>query len=204
MSTIRQTVPYGPFVEKMEFANHACKGYQSHLERLAADHLEFCRKGGLTKRAILRLVVGVEMHSKTQNIQQLRHDLRNGPEHVFGFHQNCNAAFSTHEATNHSTPVQSSVSSHEDSVLSSAAPQEDFVLSSAAPQEDSILPSAAPQEDSVLYSAAPQEDSILNSPTTLEDHLDCIVAEEAECLLTVEDELDAQSVPLDTCVLLCH
>lgn len=69
-------------------------------------------------------------------------------------------------------------------------------MSSAAPQEDS-------QEDSVLSSTAPQEGSILNSPTTLEDHLDRIVAEEAECLLTV-DELDTQSAPLDTCITACH
>lgn len=33
------------------------------------------------------------MHSKTGNIQQLRHDLRNGPSHVFGDHCECTPAF---------------------------------------------------------------------------------------------------------------
>ena len=33
------------------------------------------------------------MHSKTGNVQQLRHDLRNGLNHVFGDHRECNLAF---------------------------------------------------------------------------------------------------------------
>ena len=33
------------------------------------------------------------MHSKTKNVSQLRHDLRNGPDQVFGDHTHCNPAF---------------------------------------------------------------------------------------------------------------
>jgi hypothetical protein len=95
--TIATTVPYGPHVKKIECANHACKGYRSRLEKLAKDHPEFRGKGGLTKRVIQRLTVGarfaIRTHSKTGNIHQLRHDLRNGPNHVFGNHTNCNPAF---------------------------------------------------------------------------------------------------------------
>ena len=33
------------------------------------------------------------MHSKTGDVKQLRHDLRNGPNYVFGEHHACNPAF---------------------------------------------------------------------------------------------------------------
>ena len=36
------------------------------------------------------------MHSATNNVQQLRHDLWNGPAHVFGDHKNCNSQFCQH------------------------------------------------------------------------------------------------------------
>ena len=69
MATLQQSVVYGPFIQKIECANHACKGYRSRLEKLAADHLEFRGRGGLTKRAMQRLTVGahvaIRMHSKT-------------------------------------------------------------------------------------------------------------------------------------------
>ena len=35
MSSIRESVPYGMFVQKIECANHACKAYRSRLEELA-------------------------------------------------------------------------------------------------------------------------------------------------------------------------
>ena len=99
MATITTTVPYGPFVRKIECANHACKAYRSRLEKLAKDHPEFRGKGGLTKRVIQRLTIGariaIRMHSQTGNVQQLRHDLRNGPNHVLGDHTKCNSAFCT-------------------------------------------------------------------------------------------------------------
>ena len=51
----------------------------------------------MTKRAIQRLTVGARiaiwMHSKDMNVQQVRHDLRDGSAHVFGDHSFCNPLF---------------------------------------------------------------------------------------------------------------
>ena len=100
MATIRTAVPYGMFVEKLECANHACKCYRNRLEALAKDHPEFRGKGGLTKRVMQRLTVGarisIRRHSQTGNVEKLRHDLRNGPAHVFGDHSNCDSQFCKH------------------------------------------------------------------------------------------------------------
>ena len=49
LATLQQSVIYGPFSQKIECANHVCKGYQSRLEKLAADHSEFQDRGGITK-----------------------------------------------------------------------------------------------------------------------------------------------------------
>ena len=61
--------------------------YRGRLETLTKDHAEFLGKGGLTKRAIQQLTIGARIaitnHSKTGNINQLRHDLRNGPARVW-------------------------------------------------------------------------------------------------------------------------
>ena len=76
MSSIRESVPYGMFVQKIECANHACKAYRSRPSQFRA-------KGGLTKQAIQRLTVGariaIHTHSKTRDLIKLRHGLRNGP-----------------------------------------------------------------------------------------------------------------------------
>ena len=75
MATIRQAVPYGIFVKKIECANHACKAYKSRLEVLAKDNPQYRGKGGLTKKTIQRLTVGARIaigkHSITNNISQL-------------------------------------------------------------------------------------------------------------------------------------
>ena len=52
MCTIVQSVLYGPFIQKVECANHVCKCYHSRLEAFAHDHPEFCGKGGQTKQVI--------------------------------------------------------------------------------------------------------------------------------------------------------
>ena len=38
MATIRQAVPYGIFVKKMERVIHACKAYRSRLKALGKDN----------------------------------------------------------------------------------------------------------------------------------------------------------------------
>ena len=89
LATIRQRVVYGSYVEKIECANHAVKCYRGRLEELAKDNPQYRGKGGLTKRA----QIAIRMHSKDMNVQQLRHDLRNGPAHVFGDHSSCYLLF---------------------------------------------------------------------------------------------------------------
>ena len=42
---LQQCVTYGPFIKKIECANHAYKCYRSKLESLAKDHPEFRGKG---------------------------------------------------------------------------------------------------------------------------------------------------------------
>ena len=75
MATIRQSVLYGVYVNKIECANHACKAYRSRVEALAKDNPQFRGKGGLTKKAMQRLTIGarmaIKMHSSTHNINQL-------------------------------------------------------------------------------------------------------------------------------------
>lgn len=75
MATIRQSVLYGVYVNKIECANHACKAYRSRVEALAKNNPQFRGKGGLTKKAIQRLTIGarmaIKMHSSTHNINQL-------------------------------------------------------------------------------------------------------------------------------------
>ena len=95
------------FVQKIECANHACKAYRSRLEELAKDHPQFRGKGGLTKKAIQRLTVGariaIRTHSKTRDLIKLRHDLRNGPHHVFGDHVSCSPQFCKYSPINNSS-----------------------------------------------------------------------------------------------------
>jgi hypothetical protein len=101
MAKIRQAVSYGIFVTTIECANHACKAYRSRLETVAKDNPQFRGRGGLTKKVNQRLTVGAKVatakHSKTGNVTQLRHDLRNGPSHVFGDHSQCSPEFCTYQ-----------------------------------------------------------------------------------------------------------
>lgn len=88
---------WGPMVTKVECANHSIKCYRNRLENFLQDFPKFKGKGGLTQRAIKRLTVGarcaIKMHSKTNNVQKLRSDLRDGPEHVFNNHSHFNPSF---------------------------------------------------------------------------------------------------------------
>ena len=93
---IRTKVPrWGRMVQKIECANHSVKCYRARLEKIIQDHKNFKRV--LTPSIIKRLTVGarcaIKMHATTGNVQQLRHDLRYGPNHVFNDHQHCNPVF---------------------------------------------------------------------------------------------------------------
>ena len=97
MANIRSSVPYGIFVTKIECANHACKAYRSRLEEPVRDCPQYKGKGGLTKRVIQCLTTGARIainhHSKNRDDAKLRHDLRNGPAHIFRDHKNCGEHF---------------------------------------------------------------------------------------------------------------
>ena len=97
LAAIRSQVIWGPYVLKLECANHACKNYRAKLEAIVHDNPRFKGRGGLTQKVIRRLTAAaraaIRMHSTTRNINQLRQDLRNAPFHVFGDHTNCSPSF---------------------------------------------------------------------------------------------------------------
>lgn len=67
MGSLQQFVGYGPFIGKIECANHPCKCSHSGLKTLVKDHPEFRGKGGLTKRVIQRLTIeGLQLHNRFQ------------------------------------------------------------------------------------------------------------------------------------------
>lgn len=84
-------------VTKIECANHAIKCYRNRLEAILQDYPQYKGKGGLTQNAIRRLTVGarcaIKMHTTDKDINLLRKDLRNGPNHVFNDHRNCSPTF---------------------------------------------------------------------------------------------------------------
>jgi len=60
-SNISKFVPvWGPYVQKIECANHATKCLRSNLEKLVSDKPHYKGKGGLTKSNILRITTGVK------------------------------------------------------------------------------------------------------------------------------------------------
>ena len=84
LHSIHTKVPvWGRYIQKIECANHALKNYHSKLEAIVKDNKGYKRKHGLSQKQIKRLTSGaraaIRMHSQTRNIDQLRHDLRNGP-----------------------------------------------------------------------------------------------------------------------------
>ena len=68
MNSIQQYVPvWGNMVTKVECANHAMKCYHNRLEKIVQDFPRYKGKGGLTQKAMKRLVVGarcaIKMHT---------------------------------------------------------------------------------------------------------------------------------------------
>ena len=106
-TTLLQEVPvYGRSIKKMECANHACKCYRSSLESLVQNKPQYKGKGGLTMKMRKRLTsaarCAIKMRSKEVDrkkaVKLLEHDLRNGPYHCFGIHDQCSSDFCTHKA----------------------------------------------------------------------------------------------------------
>ena len=98
LNSVLQMVPvWGRYVRKIECVNHALKNYRAKLENIMKENPAYKGAGKLTQKQIKRLTAGaraaIRMHAPTRNIDQLRHDLRNAPNHVFGDDSKCNSAF---------------------------------------------------------------------------------------------------------------
>ena len=100
--TLIQQVPgWGHAIRKLECANHCCKCYRGSLEKLVQDNPSYKGNGGLTERMRQRLVsaarCAIRMRSRESDrllgIRLLKADLKNGPNHCFGHHNNCSPDF---------------------------------------------------------------------------------------------------------------
>jgi hypothetical protein len=96
MKKVRELVPYGRHVKKIECANHAVKCYTKALFKIVEARPDL--KGILTRQKILRLkkaARGAIAHNSTtgNSVVSLVHDLKNGPKHVFGCHAECRDYF---------------------------------------------------------------------------------------------------------------
>ena len=90
-------ISYGCHVQKVECANHAVKCYQNRLEALCKEHPYYRGCHGLSDARMKRITHGarcaIKMHSTTGDVAALRRDLRNGVQHYFGNHKNCNSVY---------------------------------------------------------------------------------------------------------------
>ena len=96
-SVVTGVPSYGRDITKVECASHAVKCYRNRLEALCNEKSDYHGKHGLSPAMMKRITHGarcaIKMHSVTGDITALRHDLRNGPRHYFGIHNDCNSAF---------------------------------------------------------------------------------------------------------------
>ena len=98
---LREEVPYGRHIEKIDCANHICKNLQSHLENIVTSNPSLKGVNGLTQRQRIRIATGVRcairMRSKMPDRhsakQKLRHDIMNSINHVFDNHEMCSKDF---------------------------------------------------------------------------------------------------------------
>jgi hypothetical protein len=93
---IKQRVPYGSDVRKIDCTNHALKNYGKHLRKVKADKttelsgpklLTLKKIEALTRRA----KCSIYKHAKKEqpDVQQLQLDLKLSLHHVFGDHSGC-------------------------------------------------------------------------------------------------------------------
>jgi hypothetical protein len=100
-SIIQNVAGWGPYVQKIECANHACKCLRTHLEQLVVDKPHYKGKGGLTAQVRKKIVQGVRcairMRSKETDIasakKKLCADIKNCARHVLGVHKECSTDF---------------------------------------------------------------------------------------------------------------
>jgi hypothetical protein len=89
---------WGPYVQKIECANYACKCLRTYLEQLVVDKPHYKGKGSLTAKVRKKIVQGVRcairMRSKETDIasakkNKLCADIKNCARHVLGVHKEC-------------------------------------------------------------------------------------------------------------------
>lgn len=101
---IQEGCRYGRFVNKVECANHVTRALNDNLHKLA-ENTQYPLQSrqilskpapGETINRLERMVKGVRTAIKeagasksSDRIINLRHDIRNAPDHVFGNHTNC-------------------------------------------------------------------------------------------------------------------
>ena len=157
LSSIHERVPvWGRYVRKIECVNHALKNYRAKLEAIVKEKPSYKGAGKLTQKAIRRLTAGaraaIRMHAPTRDINQLRHDLRNAPYHVFGEHSKCNPAFchvraGTTEQTLSSEEDTSSDTYVNPPIESPTTLQQHINALVQQEEEDSLSPATLPMHD---------------------------------------------------------
>ena len=99
--TLVSGVSYGPYIKKLECANHAVKCYRTALENLVHDKPSYKGKGKLTeamrkkltKAARSAIIMRSQEADKVTAVKKLQHDLLNSPLHCFGIHSKCSPNF---------------------------------------------------------------------------------------------------------------
>lgn len=101
---IQESCHYGRYVQKIECANHVTRALSDNVHKLAGNtqyplasrQLLNKPSPGETISRLERIVKGVRTAIKdsgvtrnAQDIANLRHDIKNVPDHVFGNHKNC-------------------------------------------------------------------------------------------------------------------
>ena len=110
-SNIVKNVPvWGPYVSKIECANHATKCLRSNIEKLLTDKPHYKGKGQLTRLNVRRITTGVRCAIKMRSnetdkvlaITKLKKDIKNTGRHVLGIHNLCSTDFckNTDKTTN--------------------------------------------------------------------------------------------------------
>ncbi len=139
--TLLQNVPgWGHAIKKLECANHACKCYRGALERLVQDNPSYKGKGGLSNLMRKRLVTAarsaIRMRSKEKDVKKalaaLKNDLKNGPQHCFGFHQHCSPDFckTARDSVQQAPPSSSSTASLSPRCILSSTPSSSTICPS--------------------------------------------------------------------------
>lgn len=95
---IKENVPYGHKVRKIECTNHALKNFGKNLRKIKSDtHINLNGRKLLTLQKIKLLTKRAKCtiyeHAKKEerDLATFRNDLRNNLHHVFGDHEQCRA-----------------------------------------------------------------------------------------------------------------